>query len=111
MSKQPPPAPPASMVGPCLNVIQIVGCPGTGSLPSTIAPSKQWTGLIILSILHMFLSGILGAKIMIVFFILVIKYIDYLYTSSHIKMFRANLFNESKCFYVKFLVYNGIKNS
>ena len=29
MSKQPPPAPTASAVGPC---------PGTGSLPSTIAP-------------------------------------------------------------------------
>ena len=38
MSKQPPPAPTASAVGPCLTVIQIVGRPGTGSLPSTIAP-------------------------------------------------------------------------
>ena len=33
MSKQPPPAPTASAVGPCPTVIQIVG---TGSLPSTI---------------------------------------------------------------------------
>ena len=33
-----PPAPTASAVGPCPNVIQIVGRPGTGSLPSTIAP-------------------------------------------------------------------------
>ena len=38
MSKQPPPAPTASVVGPCPTVIQIVGRPGTGSLPSTIAP-------------------------------------------------------------------------
>ena len=38
MSKQPPPAPTASAVGPCHTVIQIVGRPGTGSLPSTIAP-------------------------------------------------------------------------
>ena len=37
MSKQPPPAPTASAVGPCPTVIQIVGRPGTGSLPSTIA--------------------------------------------------------------------------
>ena len=33
-----PPAPTASAVGPCPTVIQIVGRPGTGSLPSTIAP-------------------------------------------------------------------------
>ena len=38
MSKQPPPAPTASAVSPCPTVIQIVGRPGTGSLPSTIAP-------------------------------------------------------------------------
>ena len=38
MSKQPPPAPTASAAGPCPTVIQIVGRPGTGSLPSTIAP-------------------------------------------------------------------------
>ena len=38
MSKQPPPAPTSSAVGPCPTVIQIVGRPGTGSLPSTIAP-------------------------------------------------------------------------
>ena len=36
--KQPPPTPTASAVGPCPTVIQIVGRPGTGSLPSTIAP-------------------------------------------------------------------------
>ena len=36
MSKQPPPAPTASAVGPCPTVIPIVGRPGTGSLPSTI---------------------------------------------------------------------------
>ena len=38
MSKQPPPAPTASAVRPCPTEIQIVGHPGTGSLPSTIAP-------------------------------------------------------------------------
>ena len=38
MSKQPPTAATASAVGPCPTVIQIVGRPGTGSLPSTIAP-------------------------------------------------------------------------
>ena len=38
MSKQPPPAPTVSAVGPCPTVIQIVGRPGTGSLPSAIAP-------------------------------------------------------------------------
>ena len=38
MSKQPPPAPTTSAVGPCPTVIKIVGRPGTGSLPSTIAP-------------------------------------------------------------------------
>ena len=38
MSKQPPPAPTASAVGPCPTVLQIVGRPGTGSLPSTITP-------------------------------------------------------------------------
>ena len=31
MSKQPPPAPTASAVGPCPTVIQIVGRPDTGS--------------------------------------------------------------------------------
>ena len=43
MSKQPPPAPTASAVGPCPTVIQIVGRPGTGSLPSTIAPPDHPT--------------------------------------------------------------------
>ena len=38
MSQQPPPVPTASAVSPCPTVIQIVGRPGTGSLPSTIAP-------------------------------------------------------------------------
>ena len=41
MSKQTPPAPTASAVGPCPTVIQIVGCPDTGSLPSTIAPPNR----------------------------------------------------------------------
>ena len=38
MSKQLPSAPTASAVGPCPTLIKIVGRPGTGSLPSTIAP-------------------------------------------------------------------------
>ena len=43
MSKQPLPAPTASAVGPCPTVIQIVGRPGTGSLPSTLAsPDHPW---------------------------------------------------------------------
>ena len=37
MAKQPPPAPTISAVGSCPTVIQIVGRPGTGNLPSTIA--------------------------------------------------------------------------
>ena len=38
MSKQPPPEPTASAVGPCPTLIQNVGRHGTGSLSSTIAP-------------------------------------------------------------------------
>ena len=38
MSKPPPPTPTASAIGPCPTVTKIVGRPGTGSLPSTIAP-------------------------------------------------------------------------
>ena len=41
MSKQPPPAPTASAVGPCPTIIQIVGRPGTESLPGTIAPPNH----------------------------------------------------------------------
>ena len=41
MSKPPPPAPTASAIGPCPTVIKIVGRPGTGSLPSTIAPADH----------------------------------------------------------------------
>ena len=50
MSKQPPPAPTESAVGPCPTEIQIVGRPGTRSLPSTIAPPDHplspmgWSG-------------------------------------------------------------------
>ena len=36
-----PPAPTASAIGPCPTIIQIVGRPGTESLPSTIAPPDQ----------------------------------------------------------------------
>ena len=38
MSKQPQPASTTSAIGPCPTVIKIVGRPGTGSVPSTIAP-------------------------------------------------------------------------
>ena len=38
MSKQPPPTPTTSTVGPCPTIIQIVGHPGTGRLPRDIAP-------------------------------------------------------------------------
>ena len=41
MSKQPPPAPTASAIGPCPTIIQIVGRPGNGSLPRTIAPPDR----------------------------------------------------------------------
>ena len=43
MSKPPPPAPAASAIGPCPTVIKIVGRPGSGSLPSTIAPPNHPT--------------------------------------------------------------------
>ena len=38
MSRQPIPAPTASAIGPCPTMIHIVGRPGSGSLPRTIAP-------------------------------------------------------------------------
>ena len=38
MSKTPLPAPTACAIGPCPTIIKIVGRPGTGSLPRTIAP-------------------------------------------------------------------------
>ena len=43
MAKQPLPAPTASAVGSCPTIIQIhvVGRPGTGSLPSAIAPPGE----------------------------------------------------------------------
>ena len=49
MSKQPRPAPTASATGPCPTMIQIVGRPGSGSLPRTIAPpdhpqERPWDG-------------------------------------------------------------------
>ena len=40
MSKQPPPAPTASAIGPCPTIIQIVGCPGTGS--NTEEPQQKY---------------------------------------------------------------------
>ena len=43
MSKQPPPAPKASTLGPYPTIIQIVGRPDTGILPRTIAPSHHPT--------------------------------------------------------------------
>ena len=47
MSKPSPPAPIASAIGPCPTVIKIVGRPGTGSLPSTIAPPDHPQELIL----------------------------------------------------------------
>ena len=44
VSKQPPHAPTTSAVGPCPTVIQIVRRPGTGSLPSIIAPPDHPSG-------------------------------------------------------------------
>ena len=41
MSKQPPSAPAASAIGLCPTIIKIVGHPGTGSLPRTIAPPDR----------------------------------------------------------------------
>ena len=43
MPKQPPPAPVASAIGP-RPISQIVGRPGTGSLPRTIAPPDHPLG-------------------------------------------------------------------
>ena len=43
MSEQAPPAPTASVIGPCPTIIQIVGHTGTGNLPRTIAPSDHLT--------------------------------------------------------------------
>ena len=45
MSKQPPPAPTASTIGPCPTIIQIVGRPSIGSLSRTIAPSDHPLGV------------------------------------------------------------------
>ena len=54
MSKQPPPAPTASAVGPCPTIIQTSRTPGTGSLPRTIAkladlfiPDKYASGIML----------------------------------------------------------------
>ena len=51
MSKQPPPAPTVSAVGPCPTIIQIVGRPGTDSLPGTTRPPpaenrSRWKGIV-----------------------------------------------------------------
>ena len=51
MSKQPLPAPTVSAIGPCPTILQIVGRPGTGSSPSTIAPpdhprTKWWASAV-----------------------------------------------------------------
>ena len=62
MSKQPPSAPTVSAVGPCPTVIQIVGRPGTGSLPSTIAPPDHplhsWETVLAFSVLLLFSTGL-----------------------------------------------------
>ena len=60
-----PPAPTASAIGPCPTAIKIVGRPGTGSLPSTIAPPNHpppLTGqyvLVCLKILYEYTNKIL----------------------------------------------------
>ena len=41
MSKQPPPSPTASTIGPCSTIIRIVGRPDPGSLPRTLAPPNR----------------------------------------------------------------------
>ena len=41
MSKQPPPAPTTSAIGPCPTVIPIVGRSGTGSLPRTATSGED----------------------------------------------------------------------
>ena len=51
MSKQPPPAPTASKTGPCPTVIQTVGCPSTGSFPSTITPPDNPPGACIFDVM------------------------------------------------------------
>ena len=66
MSKQPPPAPTVSAVGPCPTVIQIVGRPGTGSLPSTIAPPDhplQNFKKFYVSVIYVFLTLIGGGRV------------------------------------------------
>ena len=40
MSKQPPPAPAGSAIGPCPTMIKIVGRLGTGSLPGVVGWSE-----------------------------------------------------------------------
>ena len=53
MSKQPPPAPTASTIGPCSAIIQIVGRLGPGSLPRTIAlPDHPHLHLLVIIILY-----------------------------------------------------------
>ena len=63
MSKQPPPAPTASAIGPCPTIIQIVGRPGTGSFtqdhrttrpPPTTCLGPVWERAFHLVYLHVF---------------------------------------------------------
>ena len=61
MSKQPPPAPTASAIGPCPTIIKIVGRPGTGSLPRTIAaPDHPPHHLMTLIFVPIWLVGCFG---------------------------------------------------
>ena len=62
MSKQTPPVPTVSAIGPCTTIIQIVGRPGIGSLPRTIAspdypPSDKKSNLRIISHIFPLLVG------------------------------------------------------
>ena len=52
MSKPPPPAPTASAIGHCPTVIKIVGRPGTGSLPRTIASPDHPTWSMAYAVCH-----------------------------------------------------------
>ena len=63
MSKPPPPLPTVCEIGPCPTIIQIVGRPGTGSLPSTIAsPDHPFVMMIICA--KLFLNPTMHKKVM-----------------------------------------------
>ena len=63
MSKPPPPT--ASAIGPCPTVIKIVGRPGTGSLPSTIAPPDHPMKILKIKLSLMLWGWSGGAKVLL----------------------------------------------